>query len=155
MFSQMNADPLTHHLIFREVPHGGPEYLELARLRDLHLRQPIGLRLRESDRIGEEQHRHFLLEEDGEIVGGLIAVPLSPESTKLRQMWIHPDHRGLGHGQQLLESVEKLLVSEGVRHFTLHARQNAADFYSKSGYEVVGDPFTEVGRPHLRMDKFA
>ena len=145
---------LTDSLTFREVPYDSAEYLELARLRDLHLRQPIGLRLRDTDRIGEDRHRHFLLEKEGLIVGGLIAVPLSPESAKLRQMWIHPDHRGLGYGQHLLEAVEQLLGSQGVRNFTLHARENAADFYAKSGYETIGEGFMEVGRPHLRMDKY-
>ena len=45
------------------------------------------------------------------------------------------------------------LVSAGVTFFVLHARQNAAGFYEKSGYRAVGDLFTEVGRPHLRMER--
>ena len=150
----MKADHRTHPLTFREVSYGSAEYLELARLRDLHLRQPIGLRLRDADRIGEDKHRHFLLEKDGRIVGGLIAVPLSHDSAKLRQMWIHPDHRGLGYGLYLLEAVEQKLLSEGIRHFTLHARQNAAAFYAKSGYGIIGGIFIEVGQPQLRMDKY-
>jgi len=150
----MHVKDPSHPLTFREVPYNSPDYLELARLRDLHLRQPIGLRLRDSDRVGEEQHRHFLLEDEGVILGGLIAVPLGGESAKLRQMWIHPDHRGNGHGQRLLEEVEQKLISEGVRHFTLHARMNAKAFYAKCGYEEIGETFTEVGRPHVRMDRY-
>jgi len=137
-----------------EVPYGSPDYLELVRLRDLHLRQPIGLRLHEEDRIGEEGHRHFALTEGGRIIGGMIAVPLDTGSAKLRQMWIHPQWRDRGQGRHLLETVEQLLAAEGVRHFTLHARENAAGFYAKSGYELIGGIFPEVGRPHLRMDKY-
>ena len=142
---------LVMHVV--EFAHDSPGYHELVRLRDLHLRQPIGLRLRKEDLVGEDGHRHFALVEGGEILGGLIANPHGPGSAKLRQMWIHPDLRGQGHGRELLSEVESRLAGDGVNHFVLHARQNAAGFYEKSGYRAVGDLFTEVGRPHLRMEK--
>lgn len=34
-----------------------------------------------------------------------------------------------------------------------HAREYAADFYLKLGYEITGDRFTEVGIPHRFMEK--
>jgi N-acetylglutamate synthase-like GNAT family acetyltransferase len=138
-----------------EVPHGGVDYLELVRLRELHLRQPLGLRLREEERAGEERQRHFAIKEAGSIVGGLIALRLSPDSVKFRQMWVLPELRGQGNGMHLLDTVEQALVEEGVSHFTLHARTEATGFYCKCGYEPVGGIFMEVGRPHQRMDKFA
>lgn len=136
-----------------EFAHGSAGYLEVVRLRDLHLRQPIGLRLRDEERLGEESHRHFALVENERIVGGLIANPLEAEAVKLRQMWIDPALRGRGLGRELLEGVEKLLAAEGVRHFTLHARESAAGFYRTCGYRAVGETFTEVGMPHVRMEK--
>ena len=137
-----------------EVPYDSPDYMELVRLRDLHLRQPIGLRLHDEDRIGEDLHRHFALKDEGMIAGGLIAIPLNPRSPKLRQMWILPELRGQGHGHRLLGTVEQALFLEGFRHFTLHARQNAVGFYTGCGYEVVGGIFMEVGLSHLRMEKY-
>jgi N-acetylglutamate synthase-like GNAT family acetyltransferase len=144
---------MTSAMTLVEYAHGSAGYFELVRLRDLHLRQPIGLRLRDEDRAGEEGHRHFALVEHDRILGGLIANPLGAGSAKLRQMWIHPDLRGQGHGRELLENVEARLAAGGTRHFMLHARQNAAGFYRKSGYAAVGGIFTEVGRPHQRMEK--
>jgi predicted GNAT family N-acyltransferase len=35
----------------------------------------------------------------------------------------------------------------------MHARQTAAGFYSKLGYQRVGDPFVEVTLPHIAMRK--
>jgi N-acetylglutamate synthase-like GNAT family acetyltransferase len=137
-----------------EVPHGGSDYLELVRLRDLHLRQPIGLRLQDEDLAGEERQRHFAIKEAGSIVGGLIAVHLSPDSMKLRQMWVLPELQGQGHGRDLLQTVEQVLRLDGISHFTLHARRDAVGFYRKCGYEPVGGTFVEVGIPHQRMDKF-
>jgi GNAT superfamily N-acetyltransferase len=143
----------TRTLTFTEYSYGSDGYLNLVRLRDLHLRQPIGLRLNAEDRVGEERHRHFALEEDGVAVGGLIAVPLDARTAKLRQMWIHPGLRSGGHGTYLLTFVEAELANAGVRKFTLHARQNAVGFYRKNGYACVGGIFTEVGRPHQAMEK--
>lgn len=140
-------------LTFTEHPYGSDGYFDLVRLRDLHLRQPIGLRLNPEDRIGEEAHRHFALVEDGEIVGGLISVPLDARTAKLRQMWIHPRLRSGGRGTELLTFVEAELAKTGVRKFTLHARQNAVGFYRRNGYAGVGGIFTEVGRPHQAMEK--
>lgn len=136
-----------------EYPHGSPGYLELLRLRDLHLRQPLGLRLSAGDRADEESQRHFALEDDGVIIGGLIARPVGEATVKLRQMWVDPAHRGRGHGGNLLATVESLLVANGTRHFTLHARADAAGFYRRNGYVAVGDAFIEVGLPHLKMEK--
>ena len=61
--------------------------------------------------------------------------------------------RGRGHGRDLLEEAERRLAAEGVRHFLLHARENAAGFYRTCGYHAVGGIFTEVGRPHVKMEK--
>lgn len=146
--------PMTVLCATFEVPYGDEDYLELVRLRDLHLRQPIGLRLHPEDLVGEEQHRHFAIKEAGSCVGGLIAVRLAPDSAKLRQMWVLPELRGQGHGTHLLETVEQVLMLDGVSHFMLHSRQDATGFYAKCGYEEVGGIFPEVGRPHQRMDKF-
>lgn len=143
----------TRTLTFTEYPYGSDGYFNLVRLRDLHLRQPIGLRLHPEDRVGEEGHRHFALVEEGEIVGGLISVPVRSGVAKLRQMWIHPRLRSGGHGTYLLTFVEAELANAGVKKFSLHARQNAVGFYRKNGYSCVGGIFTEVGRPHQAMEK--
>lgn len=136
-----------------EVPHGSPGYLELVRLRDLHLRKPLGLRMSEEDLAGEETQRHFALIWNDVILGGVVANPTRTDTAKLRQMWIDPSLRGQGSGRVLLEEVEMRLATEGIRHFILNARESAVGFYQSSGYEVVGETFTEVGIPHLRMEK--
>lgn len=146
---------MTFSMPILEIPYNSNDYHELVRLRDLHLRQPIGLRLHDEDRAGEDGHRHFALKDEGGVIaGGLIVVPLAAHSAKLRQMWILPELRGQGHGKHLLETVERALWMDGFRHFTLNARQNATGFYTECGYEVVGSVFVEVGKPHLRMDKY-
>jgi hypothetical protein len=36
---------------------------------------------------------------------------------------------------------------------SLHARKIVAGFYSRLGYTTIGGEFTEVGIPHLKMEK--
>ncbi|HEY1120557.1 MAG TPA: GNAT family N-acetyltransferase [Haloferula sp.] len=136
-----------------EFPHGSPGYLELVRLRDLHLRKPLGLRMSEEDLAGEETQRHFALIWNDVILGGVVANPTRADTAKIRQMWIDPSLRGQGSGRALLEEVERRLSKEGICHFILNARETAVGFYQSSGYEIVGERFTEVGIPHLRMEK--
>ena len=144
---------MTPAMAIVEVPHGSPGYLELVRLRDLHLRQPIGLRMSEEDLAGEETQRHFALVWNEVILGGLIANPTRVDTAKLRQMWIDPSLRGQGCGRVLLEEVERRLGADGTRLFSLNAREEATGFYRNSGYQTIGETFTEVGIPHLRMEK--
>jgi predicted GNAT family N-acyltransferase len=42
----------------------------------------------------------------------------------------------------------------GITHLLMHARLSAVGFYQKLGYEKVGGSFTEVGIPHVRMEKY-
>jgi predicted GNAT family N-acyltransferase len=53
-----------------------------------------------------------------------------------------------------MTGVEELLMNEGrIKRIFLNARGTAIGFYAKLGYTGVGEEFTEVGIPHLRMDK--
>ena len=58
-----------------------------------------------------------------------------------------------GIGSALLNCVENTARENGYETITLHARQTACNFYTKQGYEAVGDLFYEVGIPHIEMTK--
>ncbi|MGB6220171.1 GNAT family N-acetyltransferase [Haloferula sp.] len=137
----------------QEIPYGSEFYRQNLIFRDLHLRQPLGLNLNTDDTENEADHRHFALLDGKTIIGGLIARPTDHRSMRFRQMWINPPLHGKGHGKHLLITVETILAKEGITHFTLHARQSARDFYLKCDYLPLGKTFTEVGIPHIAMDK--
>jgi predicted GNAT family N-acyltransferase len=137
----------------QEIPHDSERYRQSLELRDQHLRQPLGLHLTADDIEGEATDRHFALLEEETIVGGLIARPASHQTIRFRQMWIDLAHIGHGHGRSLLHAVESILAKEAATSFVLHARESARGFYSKCGYYELGDPFLEIGIPHLRMEK--
>jgi len=137
----------------REIKFDSKIYHQSLALRDLYLRQPLGLRLDAIDTEGEAHDRHFVLVEQEAIIGGLIARPATHQTIRYRQMWIDSAHSGKGHGRDLLQSVETILASEGTTCFTLHARESAREFYLKCGYQQKGDPFIEVGIAHIAMVK--
>jgi len=137
---------------FTEIVYGSDLHRKELSLRDEVLRKPLGLKMPET--VQEEAScRHFgLLEGDG-LLACLMAVPAGPKSVKIRQMAVAPPHQGKGLGRKLMEYAEDELRAAGIEHFHLHARDHAVGFYQKLGYTSAGDPFVEVGIPHLRMEK--
>ena len=145
---------MSQELNFRQIPFGSADYEQACRLRHEVLRAPIGLNLFAEDLSPERQQEHFgSFDPAGQIVACLVAVRLSPEQAKLRQMAVHPARQRQGHGQRILRAVEQHLAASRIRRITLHARTTAAPFYAALGYQSVGEEFTEVGIPHVVMEK--
>lgn len=136
-----------------EVPFGSPLYRAVRELRDAVLRRPLGLPMPE-DFGPEDGFRHFaLVDEKQQPVACAMAVPHEPGHWQIRQMAVRPERQRTGLGRQLLVAVEAFLRESGATHLHLHARDHAIDFYARLGYAAVGDPFTEIGIPHQRMEK--
>jgi ribosomal protein S18 acetylase RimI-like enzyme len=140
-------------MTFAEIPYGSEAYLEECALRHEVLRLPIGLSLHDEDLSNEGDQLHFGLFDDDKLVACVIAVLLSPNEAKIRQMAVGPEHQGRGFGRQIIEGLERHLVERGVTYFSMHARMTAVGFYEKLGYSKVGEEFSEVGIPHVRMEK--
>ena len=136
---------------FAEIAYGSPDYQETLIHRDRILRRPLGLELSADDVLNEESQRHFILRDEKEILAGLITLPPQEATIKIRQMWVQEDLQGSGLGQRLLEKVAQVLSHEGITTLTLHARETARAFYEKCGYHTHGEPFLEIGIPHIAM----
>lgn len=78
----------------------------------------------------------------------------APEPWQLRGMATLPDVRGLGYGRALVGAAERVVGAAGGGFLWCNARVVAVAFYSKLGWEVVGEEFDipTVG-PHYRMRK--
>jgi predicted GNAT family N-acyltransferase len=137
----------------REIEFGSAAYVTYTALRDQVLRQPLGLTFSEVDLEKEPGYRHFGLFSAEQILATVMIVPTDATVAKVRQMAVAFNYQGRGLGQQLLTAVEQRLFRDGIGHLYLHARDSAVGFYQRLGYSVVGDPFTEVGIPHRKMEK--
>ena len=122
-------------------------------LRNLVLRWPLGLDLKDEDlsRDGEDIHLGGFV--DGRLAALLLLHPLGDGVYQMRQVCVAPEMQRMGYGRALVEASERLLQERGGKKITLHARETAVPFYRKLGYAVSGEGFTEIGIPHLPMEK--
>jgi predicted GNAT family N-acyltransferase len=135
-----------------EITHGSREYQMACSLRDEVLRAPLGLRLADEDLAAEIHQHHFgLFLADGTLVACATAVPVSSQEMKIRQMAVLPGEQGKGHGRSLMQQLMQRLVDSGTQTITLHARANVCGFYQSLGFSPWGEPFEEVGIPHVKM----
>lgn len=139
--------------VIREVAYASREYLAACELREELLRCPLGLRLTEQDRAGEESHFHLVAECEGKVVGCLVLEPLTQGELKMRQVAVAPDWQRRGLGSALVSRAELLGRERGARSMVLHARTPIVGFYERLGYAVEGEPFVEVTIMHRRMRK--
>ncbi|MBS1689681.1 MAG: GNAT family N-acetyltransferase, partial [Bacteroidetes bacterium] len=58
-----------------------------------------------------------------------------------------------GVGTKVVKAAEAAALKYGFNKMDMHARMVAVNFYKKLGYSVVSDTFTEVGIPHVVMEK--
>lgn len=74
---------------------------------------------------------------------------------QLRQLAVEPLMRGQGIGSALVRSCESRAAEQGCRLIWLNSRDTAIAFYTRQGYEPVGEEFVShlTGIPHVRMEK--
>lgn len=140
---------------FVEIAHGSPEYERECVLRNELLRAPLGLSLYDEDLAAEAAYHHFgiFCSTSLECVACLVAIPEGDGLFKVKQMAVRGDRQKQGLGARLLSEAEARLAIQGASQIYLHARESAIGFYSKSGYNVVGERFEEVTIPHFKMEK--
>lgn len=61
-----------------------------------------------------------------------------------------PD-RSRGVGERVMRALMAQARRRGDREIMLHAQRTAENFYRRLGYSVRGEPFDEVGIPHVEM----
>jgi predicted GNAT family N-acyltransferase len=139
---------------FRGISHASNEYRLAVALRQEVLRTPLGLRFSETELAGEKDQRHFaMFGAEGTVAACVTAIPLADGRVKFRQMAVAPGLRSKGLGRTMLQAAEAAMREAGFVRATLHARRSAAGFYEKLGYRCKGREFTEVGIPHVEMEK--
>lgn len=138
----------------REVRYGSDGYREVMAMRDRLLRRPLGLTWSIEDLEGEAEQLHFALVDENEtLIACVVVKPLDEETAKVRQMAVDENHRLIGAGRRLIQGVEEVLRQRNFRRIEMDAREEAIGFYTKLGYEIEGDEFTQVTIPHYRMTK--
>lgn len=71
----------------------------------------------------------------------------------LQRMAVLKDYRGDQIGQTLMTYILDYASIQGFEKIELHAQLSAVDFYSKLGFQTIGDHFMEAGIEHVTMEK--
>lgn len=101
---------------------------------------------------------YWVVELDGEIVGGVGAAPLlgaSPLVCELRKMYFLPQARGLGIGRRLLEHCMIDAAQMGFRQMyaeSLGSMTSALQMYDKAGFKALPQAMGNTG--HFSCDRY-
>ena len=141
-------------ITFSRIDHNSPSYFPSVLLRYNVLRKPLGMVFTSEQLAGEHGEIHLLGTIDEETVCCLLLRRIDDTTVQMRQVAVAEHHQSKGIGRALVEYSESVARDEFFSEIILHARETAVEFYLKLGYEVYGEPFTEVGIPHRNMRKF-
>jgi ribosomal-protein-alanine N-acetyltransferase len=96
----------------------------------------------------------------GDTVVGYVCFWEVLDEAHLMNVAVHPDHRGRGHGQFILEQLEAMCLRDNLRRIILEVgRRNlpARRLYKKSGFSAIGfrkKYYSEVQDDALIMEKW-
>lgn len=136
------------------VMFASPVYDQLVALRLTYLYRPLEAEIDIEAFAQEYKDVHLAVyNEDGEVIGAVVAKVCEEEDKQmnkrkiclLRQVVIKKEQQGMGKGQEVLDSIEQLLIEKGYKEIRLYAHVGALDFYKKFGYSIHGKEFTGNG----------
>ena len=78
-------------------------------------------------------------------------VQYAPGVGKIGRVAVHEVLRGGGAGQHVMQSLIEAARRRGDTQVMLHAQRSAENFYARLGFAPRGEPFEEVGIPHIEM----
>jgi predicted GNAT family N-acyltransferase len=127
-------------------PHSAAEWASYHDLRWRVLRAPWGQPRGGNAGEGEEDDVHAMIaDEAGEAIAVGRIIFKSAAEAQIRSMATAEGHRGAGLGQQIMEYLEQAARQRGVSTIVLNSRNTATEFYSRLGYEAVGEGPTLFG----------
>jgi YbgC/YbaW family acyl-CoA thioester hydrolase len=74
-----------------------------------------------------------------------------PALAQIGRVAVHEVLRGGGAGQVVMRALMEAARQRGDNEVMLHAQRSAENFYARLGFVPRGEPFDEVGIPHIEM----
>ena len=141
-------------IVVSRIDINDAKYSQVYNLREEVLRKPIGLSLKDENLSADALNAIFIAEHNDEVIGCVMLYPIADEEKiKLRQMAVYDEWQGKGIGKVLVDAAETYAKEKGYSAIILHARKVSEGFYKKLGYDTTSSEFSEVGIPHVVMEK--
>ncbi|WP_133502426.1 GNAT family N-acetyltransferase [Marinomonas balearica] len=102
---------------------------------------------------------HVKEDESGDHFGVLVqdelvcvaSVFIDGQSARLRKFATLETHQGNGIGTTVVNHILKELSAKGVNNMWFDARESVTGFYSRFGFNVIGERFYKGDIPYVRM----
>ena len=141
-------------MALKQIDHGSKEYQQMVKLRNVILRQPLGLSFTPEELAREKDDILIGAFDDDEMLACcMLTKGDNNKCLRLRQMAVQNNLQGKGIGASMMNFAEIVARDKGYKKLVMHARKTAIGFYEKLGYKVVGNEFIEVTIPHFVMEK--
>lgn len=92
-----------------------------------------------------------LFDVNGQALGNARLLQPTANVAKVGRMAVLRDMRGRSFGVRLLQALLLEARRRGNKEVRLSAQRTAEGFYASHGFVVTGEPFDEVGIPHVEM----
>jgi predicted GNAT family N-acyltransferase len=92
-----------------------------------------------------------LFDVNGQALGNARLLQPSATVAKVGRMAVLKEARGNGYGARLLQALIRCARQRRHKEVRLSAQRTAKSFYAAHGFVAVGEPFDEVGIPHVEM----
>jgi predicted GNAT family N-acyltransferase len=92
-----------------------------------------------------------LFDANGHALGNARLLQPSSNVAKVGRMAVLKEVRGHGYGERLLKALVLEARRRGNKEVRLSAQRTAEGFYAAFGFSIAGEPFDEVGIPHVEM----
>ena len=92
-----------------------------------------------------------LFDVNGQALGNARLLQPSANVAKVGRMAVLKEARGRGYGARLLQALIRCARERDHKEVRLSAQRTAQRFYAAHGFVEVGEPFDEVGIPHVEM----
>lgn len=99
--------------------------------------------------IDAMDRRCMIVALDGSEIIGISAL----EDNVIYTVFVNPDYHGKGIGAMLMKKIENYALSKDINLVILYASLSAHEFYSKLGYEKIGEEDDENFGKAYKMEK--
>ena len=140
-------------MALKQLYHGSKEYEQMVKLRYEVMRKPQGLDFSDDELKKEKEDILIGAFDEDDIIGCCLLSKIDNQCTRLRQMAVQKNKRGIGIGESMIAFAENIARDKGYKVLMMHARDTAIRFYEKYGYKIKGDEFIEVNIKHRVMEK--
>lgn len=104
----------------------------------------------------EKGHRFLLIKEDETVLGFASYEHLYKETntTRIHKIYLLPETQGRGLGKLLIQEIEKIALENHADKLSLNVNRfnKAQHFYTKIGFEIVGEEDIELEYGYLMED---